>query len=246
MKYIFSFFFFIFIPLTYRCAKRKSAEFLKKRKCFEYWSGTKSMGLYVCSLNDEKRRQICHFPPLLPYLSSSLRSFTGYRRHLRSGWLSCELRMQSRHLDWRRMKSSSKSWTRSPCRLPKVRSWHSSALASTLYTWLWSQNRRKTSWHWQISSALKWRHESENVCGKMGDDFTAAFFQQISSSCLTDTSTTSEIHHTIVIVVPGIFMHPLFFFLMPVENEEEAERVLFSYGYGANVPTTAKRRLKQR
>lgn len=31
-----------------------------------------------------------------------------------------------------------------------------------------------------------------------------------------------------------------------VENEEEAERVLFSYGYGANVPTTAKRRLKQR
>ncbi|KAF3708112.1 Progesterone-induced-blocking factor 1 [Channa argus] len=31
-----------------------------------------------------------------------------------------------------------------------------------------------------------------------------------------------------------------------IENEEEAERVLFSYGYGANVPTTAKRRLKQR
>ena len=30
-----------------------------------------------------------------------------------------------------------------------------------------------------------------------------------------------------------------------VEDEEEAERVLFSYGYGANVPTTAKRRLKQ-
>ncbi|XP_061083215.1 progesterone-induced-blocking factor 1 isoform X1 [Conger conger] len=30
-----------------------------------------------------------------------------------------------------------------------------------------------------------------------------------------------------------------------VENEEEAERVLFAYGYGANVPTTAKRRLKQ-
>uniref|UniRef100_A0A671TQR1 Progesterone immunomodulatory binding factor 1 n=1 Tax=Sparus aurata TaxID=8175 RepID=A0A671TQR1_SPAAU len=30
-----------------------------------------------------------------------------------------------------------------------------------------------------------------------------------------------------------------------IENEEEAERVLFSYGYGANVPTTAKRRLKQ-
>lgn len=35
-------------------------------------------------------------------------------------------------------------------------------------------------------------------------------------------------------------------YLLPVENEEEAERVLFSYGYGANVPTTAKRRLKQR
>ncbi|XP_009882513.1 PREDICTED: progesterone-induced-blocking factor 1 [Charadrius vociferus] len=31
-----------------------------------------------------------------------------------------------------------------------------------------------------------------------------------------------------------------------MENEVEAERVLFSYGYGANVPTTAKRRLKQR
>ncbi|XP_069000612.1 progesterone-induced-blocking factor 1 [Embiotoca jacksoni] len=30
-----------------------------------------------------------------------------------------------------------------------------------------------------------------------------------------------------------------------IEDEEEAERVLFSYGYGANVPTTAKRRLKQ-
>ncbi|KAH3849855.1 hypothetical protein DPMN_092259 [Dreissena polymorpha] len=30
-----------------------------------------------------------------------------------------------------------------------------------------------------------------------------------------------------------------------VENEEEAEKVLFSYGYGANVPSTAKRRLQQ-
>uniref|UniRef100_A0A8C7KFT6 Progesterone immunomodulatory binding factor 1 n=1 Tax=Oncorhynchus kisutch TaxID=8019 RepID=A0A8C7KFT6_ONCKI len=30
-----------------------------------------------------------------------------------------------------------------------------------------------------------------------------------------------------------------------IDNEEEAERVLFSYGYGANVPTTAKRRLRQ-
>uniref|UniRef100_A0AAY4EZ10 Progesterone-induced-blocking factor 1 n=1 Tax=Denticeps clupeoides TaxID=299321 RepID=A0AAY4EZ10_9TELE len=30
-----------------------------------------------------------------------------------------------------------------------------------------------------------------------------------------------------------------------MHNEEEAERVLFSYGYGVNVPTTAKRRLKQ-
>ncbi|XP_048789259.1 progesterone-induced-blocking factor 1 isoform X3 [Lagopus muta] len=33
--------------------------------------------------------------------------------------------------------------------------------------------------------------------------------------------------------------------LHQMENEVEAERVLFSYGYGANVPTTAKRRLKQ-
>ncbi|XP_075121520.1 progesterone-induced-blocking factor 1 isoform X1 [Leptodactylus fuscus] len=30
-----------------------------------------------------------------------------------------------------------------------------------------------------------------------------------------------------------------------MEDEVEAERVLFSYGYGANVPTTAKRRLQQ-
>ncbi|XP_069826713.1 progesterone-induced-blocking factor 1 isoform X2 [Dendropsophus ebraccatus] len=30
-----------------------------------------------------------------------------------------------------------------------------------------------------------------------------------------------------------------------MEDEAEAERVLFSYGYGANIPTTAKRRLKQ-
>eukprot|EP00072_Mus_musculus_P045016 XP_006519317.1 PREDICTED: progesterone-induced-blocking factor 1 isoform X3 [Mus musculus] len=30
-----------------------------------------------------------------------------------------------------------------------------------------------------------------------------------------------------------------------IENEDEAERILYSYGYGANVPTTAKRRLKQ-
>ncbi|TRY54366.1 hypothetical protein DNTS_011129 [Danionella cerebrum] len=30
-----------------------------------------------------------------------------------------------------------------------------------------------------------------------------------------------------------------------MENEDEAERVLFSYGYGANIPTTSKRRLKQ-
>ncbi|XP_041531429.1 progesterone-induced-blocking factor 1 isoform X3 [Microtus oregoni] len=30
-----------------------------------------------------------------------------------------------------------------------------------------------------------------------------------------------------------------------IENEDEAERILYSYGYGANVPTTAKRRLQQ-
>jgi len=29
-----------------------------------------------------------------------------------------------------------------------------------------------------------------------------------------------------------------------VENDDDAERVLFSYGYGANIPTTAKRRLQ--
>ena len=31
-----------------------------------------------------------------------------------------------------------------------------------------------------------------------------------------------------------------------VENESDAERVLVSYGYGANVPSTAKRRMQQR
>ena len=34
--------------------------------------------------------------------------------------------------------------------------------------------------------------------------------------------------------------------MLLVENEDDAERVLFSYGYGANMPTTAKRRMKQR
>jgi len=31
-----------------------------------------------------------------------------------------------------------------------------------------------------------------------------------------------------------------------VTNEEDSERVLFAYGYGANVPSTAKRRMQQR
>lgn len=31
-----------------------------------------------------------------------------------------------------------------------------------------------------------------------------------------------------------------------VDDDQEAEKVLFSYGYGANVPTTSKRRLQQR
>lgn len=35
-------------------------------------------------------------------------------------------------------------------------------------------------------------------------------------------------------------------FCVLVENESDAERVLFSYGYGANVPSTAKRRIQQR
>lgn len=41
-------------------------------------------------------------------------------------------------------------------------------------------------------------------------------------------------------------LHSDEFLRLAVEDEDEAERVLFSYGYGANVPTTAKRRLKQR
>ena len=34
--------------------------------------------------------------------------------------------------------------------------------------------------------------------------------------------------------------------LISAENESDAERVLFAYGYGANVPSTAKRRMQQR
>ena len=38
----------------------------------------------------------------------------------------------------------------------------------------------------------------------------------------------------------------IFILFSSVEDEQEAEKVLFSYGYGANVPTTSKRRLQQR
>ena len=38
----------------------------------------------------------------------------------------------------------------------------------------------------------------------------------------------------------------LFVFFFAVADEKEAERVMFSYGYGANVPSTAKRRMQQR
>lgn len=61
----------------------------------------------------------CSFP-LLSSPSFSLRSFTGYRRHLRGAWRSFRLRTPSGHLVWRRTRSSSKSWTRSPCRPLKV------------------------------------------------------------------------------------------------------------------------------
>lgn len=44
----------------------------------------------------------------------------------------------------------------------------------------------------------------------------------------------------------GTVLNISFLQFFAVEDEAEAERVLFSYGYGANVPTTAKRRLKQR
>nr|XP_025976631.1 progesterone-induced-blocking factor 1-like [Dromaius novaehollandiae] len=48
-----------------------------------------------------------------------------------------------------------------------------------------------------------------------------------------------------VIFFKGYLINSTFLEFFAVENEAEAERVLFSYGYGANVPTTAKRRLKQ-
>ena len=38
----------------------------------------------------------------------------------------------------------------------------------------------------------------------------------------------------------------LYILIFVVENEVDAERVLFAYGYGANVPSTAKRRMQQR
>jgi progesterone-induced-blocking factor 1 len=31
-----------------------------------------------------------------------------------------------------------------------------------------------------------------------------------------------------------------------VDNEEDAERVLFSYGFGTSIPTNSKRRARQR
>ena len=34
--------------------------------------------------------------------------------------------------------------------------------------------------------------------------------------------------------------------LFVVSDDQEAERVLFSYGYGANIPSTARRRMQQR
>lgn len=53
--------------------------------------------------------------------SSWRRSFTGCRRHRRSVHQSCALRMPSRPPGWRRMSILSKSWTRSPSRLQRVR-----------------------------------------------------------------------------------------------------------------------------
>lgn len=50
----------------------------------------------------------------------------------------------------------------------------------------------------------------------------------------------------LIIFFQGHLTNSTFLQFSAVENEVEAERVLFSYGYGANVPTTAKRRLKQR
>lgn len=37
-------------------------------------------------------------------------------------------------------------------------------------------------------------------------------------------------------------IHSFLFFI--VENDNDAEKVLFSYGYGASLPTSAKRRLQ--
>lgn len=56
-----------------------------------------------------------------------------------------------------------------------------------------------------------------------------------------------KIKSTVSMLLYSFWVSVFFVFIFfPVDNEEEAERVLFSYGYGANVPTTAKRRLKQR
>lgn len=43
-----------------------------------------------------------------------------------------------------------------------------------------------------------------------------------------------------------IYNETTFHFHATVDNEADAEKVMFSYGYGANVPTTARRRLQQR
>uniref|UniRef100_A0A8C4KIW1 Progesterone immunomodulatory binding factor 1 n=1 Tax=Dromaius novaehollandiae TaxID=8790 RepID=A0A8C4KIW1_DRONO len=60
-----------------------------------------------------------------------------------------------------------------------------------------------------------------------------AYLDKFVSSCMP------------VIFFKGYLINSTFLEFFAVENEAEAERVLFSYGYGANVPTTAKRRLKQ-
>ena len=47
----------------------------------------------------------------------------------------------------------------------------------------------------------------------------------------------SAITWVTVTMLPGV---------VTVDDEHEAEKVLFSYGYGANVPSTAKRRMQHR
>lgn len=91
--------------------------------------------------------------------SSWRRSFTDCRRHRRSVRRSCALRMPSRPPGWRCMNILSKSWTRSPSRLQRVRT------QSISHITVQAEEPQKTS-------------ESEHVC-----DWTSCRWRISNTQC---------------------------------------------------------------